>query len=83
MTRFAYANGRYLPHAEAMVPIEDRGYQFADGVYEVIGVHRDRLIDEGPHFERLDRSLFELRISWPMTPNALKLVMRELIGATS
>jgi D-alanine transaminase len=79
MTRFAYANGRYVPHAEAVVHIEDRGYQFADGVFEVIGVHRDRLIDEEPHFERLDRSLFELRISWPMTPSALKLVMRELM----
>jgi D-alanine transaminase len=79
MTRFAYANGRYLPHGQAMVHVEDRGYQFADGVYEVIGVHRDRFIDEEPHLERLDRSLNELRISWPMTPAAMKLVMRELI----
>jgi D-alanine transaminase len=78
MTRFAYVNGRFLPHAQAMVHVEDRGYQFADGVYEVIAVHRGRFVDEEPHFERLDRSLFELRIGWPMTPAALKLVMREL-----
>jgi D-alanine transaminase len=79
MTRFAYANGRYMPHADAMVHIEDRGYQFADGVYEVIGIHQGRLVDEELHLERFDRSLHELRISWPMTPAALKLVMRELI----
>ena len=79
MTRFAYVNGRYLPHAEAMVHVEDRGYQFADGVYEVIAVHRGRFVDELPHLERLDRSLFELKIGWPITPSALKLVMRELV----
>ena len=79
MTRFAYANGRYMPHADAMVHVEDRGYQFADGVYEVIGIHQGRLVDEELHLERFDRSLHELRISWPMTPAALKLVMRELI----
>jgi D-alanine transaminase len=79
MTRFAYVNGRYLPHPEAMVHVEDRGYQFADGVYEVIAIHDGRFVDEEPHLERLDRSLFELRIGWPMTPPALKLVMRELV----
>ena len=79
MTRFAYVNGRYLPHAEARVHVEDRGYQFADAVYEVVAIHRGRLIDEQPHLERLDRSLGELRIDWPMAPAALKLAMRELI----
>jgi D-alanine transaminase len=79
MTRFAYVNGRYLPHPEAMVHVEDRGYQFADGVSEVIAIHDGRFVDEGPHLERLDRSLFELRIDWPMAPSALKLVMRELV----
>jgi len=79
MTRFAYVNGRYLPHAEALVHVEDRGYQFADGVYEVIAVHRGRFVDELPHLERLDRSLFELKIGWPITPSVLKHVMRELV----
>ena len=79
MTRFAYVNGRFLPHARAMVHVEDRGYQFADGVYEVIAVHNGRFVDEQPHLDRLDRSLFELRIAWPMAPAALKLVLRELI----
>jgi D-alanine transaminase len=79
MTRFAYVNGRYCLHPEAMVHVEDRGYQFADGVYEVIALHRSRFVDEQPHLDRLDRSLFELRIGWPMAPAALKLVMRELV----
>ena len=79
MARFAYVNGRYLPHAEATVHVEDRGYQFADGVYEVIALHAGRFVDEQPHLDRLDRSLFELRIGWPMAPAALKLVMRELV----
>ncbi|MGH7186295.1 MAG: D-amino-acid transaminase, partial [Pseudomonadota bacterium] len=78
MTRFAYVNGRYRPHAAAMVHVEDRGYQFADGVYEVIAIHRGGFVDERPHLERLGRSLSELRIGWPMSPAALKLVMREL-----
>ncbi len=79
MTRFAYVNGRYRPHAEAMVHVEDRGYQFADGVYEVVAIHRGRFVDEQPHLDRLDRSLSELRIGWPMAPAALKLAMRELV----
>jgi D-alanine transaminase len=79
MTRFAYVNGRYLPHSAAMVHVEDRGYQLADGVYEVVAVHDGRFVDDQPHLDRLDRSLFELHIAWPMTPAALKLVMRELV----
>ena len=83
MPRFAYVNGRYRPHAEAVVHIEDRGYQFADAVYEVIAVHRGRLVDETPHLERLDRSLAGLKINWPMAPAALKSVMRELARRNS
>ncbi len=79
MSRVAYVNGRYLPHRQAAVHIEDRGYQFADGVYEVCAVHRGRLLDEQGHLERLDRSLGELRIDWPMSEPALRVVMREVI----
>ena len=71
MSRIAYVNGRYLPHAGAAVHIEDRGYQFADGVYEVCEVRGGRLIDEARHMARLERSLGELRIGWPMKPAAL------------
>ena len=55
MSRIAYVNGRYLPHREAAIHIEDRGYQFADGVYEVCEVRGGRLIDERRHMERLVR----------------------------
>src|SRR5690606_37402583 len=79
MPRIAYVNGRYVPHAEANVHIEDRGYQFADGVYEVCEVARGYIVDMKRHLDRLDRSLRELRISWPMSRKALEMVMAEVI----
>ncbi len=79
MPRQAYVNGRYLPHARAAVHIEDRGYQFADGVYEVVPVYKGILVDEDPHLDRLERSLTELRIAMPMPRAAIKLVSRELM----
>ena len=78
MSRIAYVNGRYVPHREACVHVEDRGYQFADAVYEVIAVSRGRLIDEEPHLDRLARSLAELRLRWPMSREALRLVLRQM-----
>src|SRR5512135_1343838 len=80
MSRIAYVNGRYLPRAQAVVSIEDRGFQFADGVYEVCEVWAGRIIDERRHMARLDRSLNELRIARPMSPAALAVVMRETIA---
>src|SRR5437667_5512028 len=79
MSRIAYVNGRYVPRRDAMVHIEDRGYQFSDGVYEVCEVREGRLIDERRHVARLQRSLSELRIAMPMTPAALGVVLRETI----
>ena len=79
MSRIAYVAGQYLPHRQAAVHVEDRGYQFADGVYEVIAVTGGRLIDEAPHLARLHRSLSELRIPLPMPDAALRLVLREVI----
>ncbi len=79
MSRIAYVNGAYVPHSSAAVHVEDRGYQFADGVYEVIGVTSGRLVDEAPHLKRLKRSLGELRIAPPMGEGPLKCVMREVI----
>ena len=66
MSRFAYVNGRYVDHRVASVHIEDRGYQLADGVYEVVGIRDGKLIDEELHLDRLGRSLKELRIEWPV-----------------
>ena len=79
MSRIAYVNGRYVPHARAAVHIEDRGYQFADGVYEVTAVYGGRFIDADRHLDRLERSLAELRIARPMTRRALKVVMRQMV----
>jgi D-alanine transaminase len=79
MSRIAYVNGRYQPHRTAAVHIEDRGYQFADGVYEVVPVQRGKLIDEDLHLDRLEFSLGELEIAAPMERRALKLVLRELL----
>jgi len=79
MSRVAYVSGRYRPQREAAVHIEDRGYQFGDGVYEVVAVTRGRLVDEERHLARLHRSLTELRINPPMSDAALKVVMREVI----
>jgi D-alanine transaminase len=79
MARYAYVNGRYVDHRRACVHIEDRGYQLADGVYEVVGVRDGRLIDEGPHIDRLDRSLRELRIAWPVSRATLGFIIRELM----
>lgn len=79
MGRYAYVNGRYVDHRQAQVHIEDRGYQLADGVYEVVGVRDGRLIDEKPHLDRLDRSLKELRIAAPVSRKTLSFVIRELM----
>jgi D-alanine transaminase len=80
MSRIAYVNGRYLPRGHAKVDIEDRGYQFSDGVYEVCEVREGRLIDERRHLARLDRSLSELQIASPMPRAALGVVLREVVN---
>src|SRR5215469_12138638 len=79
MSRIAYVNGRYRPHRDALVHIEDRGYQFSDGVYEVCEVSGGRLVDERRHMERLQRSLAELHIRLPMTLKALSIVLHETV----
>lgn len=79
MPRIAYVNGRYVTHADAAVHIEDRGYQFGDGVYEVCEIARGFIIDMTRHLDRLDRSLSELSIGWPIARSALIVVIREVI----
>ena len=79
MSRIAYVGGQYVPHRRAGVHIEDRGYQFGDGVYEVLAVFGGHLVDEALHLARLARSLAELWIAAPMSEAALKLVVREVI----
>lgn len=79
MPRISYVNGRFIRHSHAAVHIEDRGYQFADAIYEVIAVVRGRLIDEELHFERLERSLRAIRISLPFSPAIFRLKVAELL----
>ena len=79
MSRVAYVNGQYVPHGQATVHVEDRGFQFADGVYEVWSVFDGRLADFDGHMTRLWRSLDELRIDRPMTPEALSQVLKETV----
>ena len=79
LLRIAYVNGRYVPGHRATIHIEDRGYQFSDGVYEVCEVRESHVIDERRHLARLARSLEELRIPMPMPPSALSVVMRECL----
>jgi D-alanine transaminase len=79
MPRISYVNGRYGAHRDASVHIEDRGYQFGDGVYEVCEISRGFIVDMTRHLDRLNRSLTELSIAWPMTRNALMVVIREVI----
>jgi len=79
MSRIAYVNRRYCPLAEASVNVEDRGYQFSDGVYEVCEVRGGQLIDERLHIKRLAFSLSELRIAMPMSPASLSVVLHEVV----
>ena len=79
MSRIAYVNGRYLPHAAAGVSIDDRGYQFGDGVYEVCEIRDGALVDEARHLARLERSLAALRMAAPMSAPALRFILREIV----
>ncbi len=79
MARIAYVNGHYRPLRDAAVALEDRGYQFADGVYEVIKVLSRRPRDLERHLERLARSLDALDIRPPMPRRALESVLQETL----
>jgi D-alanine transaminase len=79
MTRLAFVNGAFVPEADARVSIFDRGFLFADGVYEVIAIVDGHFVDDGPHLDRLDRSMREIQLAWPMPRPALHQMLRELI----
>ena len=79
MPKISYVNGRFARHDDAVVHIEDRGYQFADGVYEVIAVRGGRPRALADHMARLRRSLGELRIEIPLSEAALTSVLRHVV----
>lgn len=78
MSRIAYVNGQYLPHNQAFVHIEDRGYQFSDGVYEVCEIRHRMLLDVTRHMDRLERSLRELSIQMPLNRQIFITILREM-----
>ncbi len=80
MPRYAYVDGRFVPHESAAVHVEDRGFQFADGVYEVVAIVAGRLIDLDGHIDRLERSLAALDMAMPRPRKVLEMLMRELIA---
>lgn len=80
MTRISYLNGQFLPHEQCMVHIEDRGFQFADGAYEVTLFENGRLIDGEPHLNRLMRSLRELNIKHDFSIEELQKIQLELFA---
>ena len=79
MAKIAYVNGRYEHMQEASVHIEDRGYQFSDGIYEYIAFYNRTLLDGDLHLARMERSLKEMAMPAPMASRALQLVIAELI----
>ncbi len=79
MSRQSYVNGRYVTHAEAQVHIEDRGFQFADGIYEVCAVVDGAFMNMDRHMARLARSLREMRMTAPLSERALKVIMGEVV----
>jgi D-alanine transaminase len=80
LTRIVYVDGRYLRYAQAAVHVEDRGFQFADAVYEVIEVKAGHLVDETAHLDRLERNLAELAIPPPVHRGALSNIMRQTLA---
>lgn len=79
MSRIAYVNGRYVYHARAVTSVEDRGYQFADSVYEVIAVVNKNLVDVNEHLDRLERSLKEIRLPSSLPRAALLVIFQQII----
>ncbi len=80
MSRIVYVNGEYLPEEDAKISVFDRGFLFADGVYEVSSVLDGKLVDNAAHLVRLARSLGELRMESPLPPAEIEAVQNEMIA---
>ena len=79
MSRIAYVNGRYIPHSKASVHVEDRGYQFADGIYEVVMVVNGQAIDYDGHLKRLYKSLKLIKIEANFSESSLRIIIARMI----
>jgi D-alanine transaminase len=79
MTALAYVNGDFVPQSEAKISIMDRGFLFADGIYEVSAVIDGKLVDNDLHMARLERSVGEIGLPLPETPARISALMKELV----
>ncbi len=79
MSRIVYVNGSYVPEEQGKISIFDRGFLFADGIYEVTAVVNGRLVDYAAHMERLEWSLGEIRMEWPCSKDELKAMHQEMV----
>ncbi|MGH6764352.1 MAG: aminotransferase class IV, partial [Bradyrhizobium sp.] len=80
MDQIAYVNGSFVPMADAKVSILDRGFLFADGIYEVAAVLDGRLVDNASHLARLQRSVGEIALPLPETLERIQQIQKELIA---
>ncbi len=80
MSRTVFVNGAFLPYEQASIPIMDRGFLFADGIYEVSAVVNGRLVDSAAHLQRLDRSLSDIRIANPHTAAEWTRLAEDLVA---
>lgn len=79
MSRIVYVNGEYLPEEDAKISVFDRGFLFADGVYEVSAVIGGKLVDNDAHLTRLARSMSELKMTPPASGEEITAIMREMV----
>ena len=80
LEKIAYVNGSFVPHSEAKVSVFDRGFLFADGIYEVAAVLDGKLIDNASHLARLERSVGEIQLALPETIARIQEIQKELIA---
>src|ERR1019366_5673318 len=80
LEQIAYVNGSFVPLTEAKVSILDRGFLFADGIYEVAAVLEGKLIDNASHLARLERSVGEIALALPETPERIQEIQKELVA---
>src|SRR5213082_3631854 len=83
LEQIAYVNGSFVPLSEAKVSILDRGFLFADGIYEVAAVLDGKLIDNASHLARLERSVGEIELALPETIERIQEIQKELIDRKS
>ena len=79
MEQIAYVNGSFVPLSEAKVTVLDRGFLFADGIYQVAAVLDGNLIDNASHLARLERSVGEIQLALPETTDRIQEIQKELV----